>query len=194
MDILSQKQCYFDYLKSAYSMQKLVFSVFILLFIACSSVKVKVKYDPRANFTQFKTWCWLEGCELNYQGPGYLNDSAVIEMIGNAVAKEMYDKGYEQTDDQADLIVDYHIVVQEDSAKFARVHEEDLPFWDDYHREDYYYFLKGALIIDIGQRATGQMLWRSTSKRSMSLSPTITQTEINRSVRKAMRKFPKRVP
>jgi len=164
---------------------------FICGFIACSPVKVRTQSDPKTDFSQYQTWCWLKGCELVYEGPSYLNDSATIEDIGNAIAVEMYNKGYQQVDDGADLLLDFHLVVKEDSAIFARVHEEDLPFWTDYD-EEYYHFLRGSLIIDIIDRSRSQVVWRSNAESYMALYPDIDKKMIDQGVKKALKKFPKR--
>ncbi|WP_185152691.1 DUF4136 domain-containing protein [Fulvivirga aurantia] len=161
----------------------------LLLLSACSGIKVNTQYDKSIAFDQYKTWCWLRGCELVYQGPGYLYDSTVIETIGNYIAQEMYDKGFVQVDDHADLMIDFHIAVKEDSARFARIHEEDLPYWSDY-QEDYYHFLRGTLTIDIIDRARGQVIWQSIARSYMALYPQIDDQLIDKGVRKLLKKFP----
>ncbi|MEL7002836.1 MAG: DUF4136 domain-containing protein [Bacteroidota bacterium] len=165
--------------------------IFTLLFTlgACAEIKVRSSYAPNTDFSKYKTWCWLKGCDLVYQGPGYVMDSATIEHIANAIAVEMQQKGFVQVDDMSDILVDFHIVVKQDSAISARVHEEDLPFWDLYEN-NYYHFLRGSLIIDIADRRKGEMVWRSNSRRVMSIQPDIRLSHIQKGVRKALRKFP----
>lgn len=161
----------------------------LLLTAGCAEIKVLSSYDNSTDFTQYKTWCWLKGCNLVYEGPSYVIDSATIENIANAIAVEMQEKGFVQGDDQSDILVDFHIVVKPDSALSARVHEEDLPFWDLYEN-DYYHFLRGSLIIDIADRRKGQMVWRSNSKKVMSIYPDIKLSDIKKGVHRALKKFP----
>ncbi len=168
---------------------RLTLFVLILIFASCAQIKVKTIYDPSADYMSYKTWCWLQGCELVYEGPNYLYDSSTIEAVGNAVALEMYEKGFTQGDENSDIFVDFHIVVKEDSAIFAMVHEEDLPFWDTKEPE-FYHFLRGSLIIHIGDRRTGKMIWRSDARRLMALRPDIQPHEIRKGVKKALKKFP----
>ncbi len=167
----------------------LIFSVAIGLLASCSSVKVKTQYNESVNFEQYETWCWLQGCEVVFEGPSYLYDTAVIATISNYIAQEMYEKGFTQGDEQADLMIDFHIVVEQDSAIFSVVHEEDLPYWDDYQQK-YYNFLKGTLIVDIVDRKLGQVVWQASGERYMALFPEINDKTIRHSVKKILKKFP----
>ncbi|MBL6447785.1 DUF4136 domain-containing protein [Fulvivirga sp. 29W222] len=162
-----------------------------LLMLACAEVKVHTSYDHRVDFEQYKTWCWLNDCSPSYDGPHFLFDSAAIETIANTIAIEMANKGFKQVDDRPDLMLDFHIILKEDSSMAAWVHEEDLPFWDPYNEgENYYYFLRGSLIIDIADRSKGRMIWRSNAERLMALTPDLSQAEIRSGIKKALKKFP----
>ena len=159
------------------------------LMVACAQVRVKTLIHPTTDFSKYQSWCWLQGCEVAYDGPGYLYDSATIEAVANAVALEMHEKGYTQEDENADLLVDFHIVLKEDSAIFSMVHEEDLPFCNN-NEQEFYHFLRGSLIIHIGDRESGQMIWRSDARRLMALRPDIDEGEIRNGVKKSLKKFP----
>lgn len=163
--------------------------VSVLLLTGCAHVRVQTLRDPTIDFSQYNSWCWLEGCDLLYVGPNYLYDSATLEAVANAIAVEMYTKGYTQEGDSADLLVNFHIVVKEDSAVFSMVHEEDLPFWNN-NEKDYYHFLRGSLLIDVGDRRTGRMIWRSNAKRLMALQTNLQESDIKAGVEKALKKFP----
>ena len=164
--------------------------LFIVLFLtSCAGIKVKTQYNPAVDFTTYKTWCWLQGCEVTFEGPAHLYDSAAIEDISNYIAQEMYEKGFTQGDKNSDLLLDFHIVVKEDSALFARVHEEDLPYWNDY-QEDYYHFLRGTIIVDIVDRSKGEVIWQSSGERYMALFPDLDDKTIKQSVKKLLKKFP----
>ena len=71
----------------------LILSFFVLT--ACA-VTVKTYQKPDQSFDDFETWCWLEGCEVTYQGPDYLYDKKVEDEIANAVKymelNPIYDK------------------------------------------------------------------------------------------------------
>ncbi|MEP2771468.1 MAG: DUF4136 domain-containing protein [Fulvivirga sp.] len=173
-------------------MRKLAFFLLLPLIAGCSSIKVKTQYNESVNFAQYESWCWLQGCEVVFEGPSYLYDTAVIATISNYIAQEMYEKGFTQKDENADLMVDFHIVVEEDSAIFSVVHEEDLPYWEDYQLK-YYHFLRGTLIIDIIDREAGQVIWQASGERYMALFPEIDDKTVKLSVKKMLKKFPPEV-
>lgn len=165
--------------------------VLCLLAIACAEVKVHTSYDPRIDFSEYKTWCWLNGCSPSYDGPHFLYDSSSIETIANAIANEMQEKGFIQGDEGSDLMLDFHIILKEDSSMAAWVHEEDLPFWDAYKEQgEYYHFLRGSLIIDIIDRERGQVIWRSNAERLMALTPEMGEADIQNGIKKALKNFP----
>lgn len=171
-------------------MRPLFISVCILA-AGCAEIKVLTDYDRRVDFSQYKTWCWMNGCTPSYEGPSYMYDSATITTIANAIAVEMQNKGFIQGDENADLLLDFHIILKEDSSMSAWVHEEDLPFRDPYNEpDDYYYFLRGSLIIHIADRRQGRMIWRGDARQLMALTPEISDADIERGVRKTLKKFP----
>lgn len=168
---------------------KISLIILSFLIISCAQVRVQTLIDSKTDFSKYQSWCWLQGCEVTYDGPNYLYDSATIEAVANAIAVEMYEKGYTQEDGNADLLVDFHIVLKEDSAIFSMVHEEDLPFWNS-NEQEFYHFLRGSLIIHIGDRESGQMIWRSDAKRLMALRPDLGENDIRKGVKKSLKKFP----
>lgn len=168
---------------------KTLLPISVLILASCAHIQVSTLSDPDIDFTNYQSWCWLQRCEITYDGPDYLYDSNTIETVANAFAFEMHQKGYRQAGDSADLLVDFHIVVKQDSAVFSMIHEEDLPFWNNSEQE-YYHFLRGLLVIDISDRRTGRMVWRSDSRHQMALRPDIEDDDIRKGVKKALKKFP----
>ncbi|UII19087.1 DUF4136 domain-containing protein [Fulvivirga ligni] len=164
--------------------------IYILFIGACSTVRVQTSYSPKHDFENYKTWCWLNGCQPSYDGPKGIMDSAFMDKISNEIAIEMQRKGFTQLDDSADILLDYHIVLSRDSSNAGWVQEQDLQFWDPYKEEDYYHFMRGSLIIDITDREQGEIIWKSTSKKVMSLRETMSDAELRKAIRRAMKKFP----
>ncbi|UII25577.1 DUF4136 domain-containing protein [Fulvivirga maritima] len=164
--------------------------IFLVLLGACASVKVKTSYDHKHNFENDHSWCWLNGCQPSYEGPRGLMDSLYMGMVANEIAYQMQDKGFTQLDDESDLLLDFHIVLARDSSKTGWVQEEDLQYWDPYKEDDYYHFLRGSLVIDISDRASGQIVWKSTSKQVLSLREDMTDKEIRKIIKCAMKDFP----
>ncbi|MEQ9404985.1 MAG: DUF4136 domain-containing protein [Cyclobacteriaceae bacterium] len=164
------------------------------IFTSCA-VQVKTYQNPGADLSAYESWCWMQGCEIVYQGPEYYNDERVINEVSNAIAWNMHDKGYLQGDDQSDLVLNFYMILKEDSAEISEIYTEDyndnrewLPtFYPEYQR-----FLKGSLVIDIIDRKSSDLVWTSTAVKYMEMNPVYDKKSIWNGVNKAMKKFPVR--
>ncbi|QSE96300.1 DUF4136 domain-containing protein [Fulvivirga lutea] len=165
----------------------------LLILAACGEYTIESQQDPKADFSQYKTWCWLNNCTPSFEGPDYIYSKAVLEDITNAIAEEMYNKGYEQGDENSDLMLNYHVVIKEDSALNSIVHEEALPLWEHYDEsERYYHFLKGTLIIDVADRELGQIVFRSITEKYLPAHPKMNYAEVKEGIKRALEDLPKR--
>lgn len=172
-------------------MQKLSI-IFTFLILSGCALNVKTYQKPDQSFDDYKTWCWLKGCEVTYQGPDYLYDQRVIDEISNAVAYNMYQKGFEQADDSSDLMVNFFVIVKEDSAEVADNYDGFMAEinWIDNQYPEYHKFLKGSLIIDVIDRKKSEIVWRSNAVRYMEMNPVYDKKVIWASVAKAMKELP----
>lgn len=172
----------------------------MLLALICFSCAVQVKTieRPDTTFDKYETWCWLEGCEITYQGPTQYYNQEVIDEISNAIAFNMYEKGYQQLDETAELLVNFTMILEEDSVQLDR----DFPVGGDFKEVDqswvlsfypeYYRYLNGSLVIDIIDRKKSELIWRSYARRYVEINAKVDKDEIWDGVAKAMKKFPDR--
>ncbi|WP_425390574.1 DUF4136 domain-containing protein [Ekhidna sp.] len=173
-------------------MKKVIFLALVFTLTSCA-VTVKTYQKPNQSFTDFETWCWLEGCEVTYQGPDYLYDQKVVDEIANAIAFNMYEKGYQQGDDQSDLMVNFFMVIEEDSAEVRELYDgtyQGEREWLTMLYPEYQKFLKGSLVIDVIDRENSELVWRSNAVKYMELNPIYDKKEIWNGVAKAMKKLP----
>ena len=161
---------------------------FGLLLIGCVAT-VKTYQHPQQSFSDYETWCWLEGCEVVYQGPEHYYDQRTMEDITNLIAQHMYEKGYKQSDDSSDLAVNYFVVIKEDSTTISDEYGDIIasPYYPQYER-----FLKGTLVIDVIDRRKSEVVWRSTADRYMEINPEYDPEMIQKAVAKSMKKLPSR--
>ncbi|WP_420316263.1 DUF4136 domain-containing protein [Ekhidna sp.] len=169
------------------------FQFLLIITLSACAVTVKTYQKPSQSFDDFETWCWMEGCEVTYQGPDYLYDKKVVDEIANAVAYNMYKKGYQQGDDQSDLIVNFFMVIEEDSAEVKEFYDgtyQGEREWLTMHHPEYQKFLKGSLVIDVIDRENSELVWRSNAVKYMEFNPIYDKKEIWSGVAKAMKKLP----
>ncbi|MBC6425769.1 MAG: DUF4136 domain-containing protein [Ekhidna sp.] len=161
-------------------------------------MQVKIIQRPYTTFDSYQTWCWIEGCEVIYQGPSEYYNKKVINELSNAIAFNMFEKGYQQLDETADLLVNFTLIMEEDSVQLDR----DFPIGGDFKKIDqswvlsfypeYYHYLSGSLIIDIIDRKTSELIWRSYAKKYVEVNAEVEKDKIWKGVAKAMKKFPKK--
>ena len=172
-------------------MRTLLIIATILIATSCAEYKVRSSQDPKAKFDKYTTWCWFNNCNPTYEGPDYLVAQATLDKISNVIAEEISNKGYIQGDENADLVVDYQLILKEDSARNAIIYEEQEPLWEQYeHADDYHHFLKGSLIIYIADREQGKIVFKSVTERYLPSHPEITYAELRKGIKRALKDLP----
>lgn len=168
----------------------ILFSIWIFSF--CAPVKTRTVYDYKNSFSHYKTFCWLEGCDFKYEGPGYYYDSAAFEKVKKAIVAELNSKGLVQNDNNPDLLIDFHIVLEEKTAIISE--HKDYEERDEYswYPQSYrvYNYIKGSLIIDMIDQKRGAMVWRSHSIGYLETFPKINEKQIQKSVAEALKDYP----
>lgn len=143
--------------------------IFIVLFmisfiVSCTSTYgVKHDYDKKVDFSNLKTFDWL-------QVPNKPNiDNLVLERVKNAVSAELTAKGFTKTSDNPDFLIAEHI------GKKDRVQVSDWGYGYGGHRgyrggywgpsgASTYKFEEGSLILDFVDPKTKDLIWRGSAK------------------------------
>ncbi len=161
----------------------------VIIFSSCS-VKVHSTYDKSVDFTKYKTFCWLNGCEFTYSGPTYLNDSLLREKIMESIVAEMNKKGLTQNDDNPDLLIDFHISVQNESSIIYHHGNDDIYEFKPFPDQEVINYLKGTIVIHMVDKSEGRMVWRSEAIGYMDLHPDLSEKNIRRGISIALKNFP----
>lgn len=175
-------------------MRRLVLFALTAIFISSCNIKVHSSYDQTQDFSKYKTFCWLNGCEFTYTGPTYLNDSTLREKIKEAIVAEMGKKGFTQNDNNPDLLIDFHISVENESSIIYHHGDDDIYDFRPFPKEEVVNYLKGTLVIDMVDKAKGKMVWRSESIGYMDLHPDLSEKNIRKGIASVLRKFPPKPP
>lgn len=169
------------------------FLVGTMWFLSGCAVKVKTFYDKTASFDQYNNFCWFTGCEFAIDGPDYIKkDSASVEIFKQAITDELLRKGFTYDENNPDFLVYMRILVEEEETIISSPYgEED---WVIHAIEQFegqpYVYLKGSIVIDIADAEESTMVWRSDAVRYIDLNPDVTQGNIQKGVRSALKKFP----
>jgi Domain of unknown function (DUF4136) len=170
---------------------KKVFLFFLTLaiFTSCST-SVKTTYDHKVDFSKYKTFCWMQGCDFKFTGPGYLKDSLISDRIKKAIIEELAKKGITQNTDNPDLLVAFNVTVNDGETIIYHQSEErpDIsPISEHIHAIPY---LKGTLVLGIADKAQSKLVWESVVVSYMDIEPDLSEKNIRNGIKGILKNFP----
>lgn len=183
-------------------MRTLFIVLVYLLVSSCAGVKVTSLQDPNINLNKYNTFCWIQGCELNYQGPDYGYSLERMQAIQNIIKEELESKGLVNDEIAPDLLVGFHVILEEKESIYTKhpdmmdPYVRPIRYWDAYDEfyiRETYRFLKGSLIIDLIDSQTGAVVWQSTAERYMELDEQLEKDKMIKGVQKALKEFPSKL-
>ncbi len=157
--------------------------------VGCA-VKVSTTYDKTADFSSYKSYCWLQGCEFTFTGPKYLNNERIMDIVRSGIVSEMEKKGFVYNEETPDLLVDFHVTVENKETLVYRFEESRFIQLDPLLDTDVYYYLEGTIVMDLVERESGRMVWRSKARRYLELNPELTEENLHKGIAIAMKDFP----
>jgi hypothetical protein len=130
-------------------------------------IAVDAHYEEGVDFSNYKTWTFVPS--VGATGSEKLDDPEFRDVVGTAIQKEMFARGYEQTSEKPDLVLNAFVSIQKIDKKYI---EEN--FNGTYH-PDYYANLpgggsskaswdEGSLMLFIYDAAKGQVVWYGTAQ------------------------------
>jgi hypothetical protein len=149
--------------------------------------------DPDYDLRTYKTFDWGEKVNIeagrNPLQYNELND----KRIKNAVMAQMRTRGYVLSDQQPDLILHYHIIINDKSLVAPEPFGYRYgPYWMRLGT-DVYYYREGTLILDLNDRNTHNLVWRGWVTADVDeIKPDQVEKVIKRAIEKIFRKVPAR--
>ena len=154
------------------------------------NIKVNSSYEKNQDFSEYKTFCWLKGCEFTFTGPQYLEDSLLRENIKNAIIAEMNKKGFTQDENNPDLLIDFHISVENESSIIYHRGDDDIYEFKPFPDQEVVNYLKGTIVIDMVDKEQGKMVWRSEAIGYMDLHPDLSEKNVRKGIAYTLKNFP----
>lgn len=162
----------------------------MLTLLACS-VQTKETYDTSTDFSKYKTFCWMSGCEFKFAGPEYLNDSLLRENLKEAIIDELESKGLKQDVNNPDLLVGFTITVKDEQAVIYHRAEDTPAYIKPLETEkEVINYLKGSLIIGLADARESKMVWQSQAVSYMELNPDFNEKNIRKGIKYVLRNYP----
>ncbi len=132
-----------------------------------TSIAIDAHFEEGVDFNQFKTWTWIPS--IGATGSERIDDPEFRDVIGTAIQKEMYARGYAKTTENPDLVLNAFVSLQKIDKKYI---EENF---DGTYKPDYYADLpdggsnkasweEGTLMLFIYDASKGQVIWYGTAQ------------------------------
>lgn len=140
---------------------------------------VSVDYDQQADLSGCATYAWVTGQPAE--------NPLVHKNIMNAIDGALAGKGWTKVEDGACRSVSYQASAKE--QKRLQVWQPGR-FFGGMGSVDVESTVSGMLIVDIGDAATGQLLWRGVARDTVSDKPERNHAKLAKSVEKMFKDFP----
>ena len=175
----------------------------LLVAAGCSSLKVNVIRDPAITIPPGSTWAW--GPPPAEKKPDELdprvNNSIIHDRVQRAVERVLAQKGFRQTDpNSADFLVAYRVGVKDSRQVVTQAVPVGPAYWGGWgwgyygpppmvtSREITY--AEGALMIDMVQRSTGKLAFRSIGVDQDVTGADGSEPQIQKTVEKLLQELP----
>lgn len=176
-------------------MNKITILALLLIIGGCSpQIRVYSDYDPQYNLGKYATFNWQQKTNIESgNNPLYYNELN-DKRIKAAVQEELTSKGYVLTEEKSDLVLHYHIIIDDQSIVTTDPHGYYSPYWMNMQTNIYQY-REGTLIIDLMEPKTNNLVWRGWAVSAIDAVYTPDQTDhlIKIAIGKIFRKFPRKV-
>ena len=172
-------------------MYRLMFiPLFLLVLLSGCAVEVKTLKSPRADFSAYKSFCWLNGCEVTASGNPMISDTLLQGRLQRAIVKEMKVKGLRLDAQNPDLLVGVYVTLKDEHQLVYR-RQDDLPvFWPSKTETEMLNYLKGTIVVAMAERQSGTLVYESIGVRYMELNPRLTRGDVRRVVRGILAGYP----
>jgi Domain of unknown function (DUF4136) len=167
-----------------------VFILIVLLLAGCR-MEIEENYDHSVDFSKYKTFCWMTGCEFKFNGPDYLNDSLLRESLKTSIIKELESKGLKEDTNNPDLLIGFTITLKDEQAVIYHRAEDSPVYYQPLETErEVIDYLKGTLIMGMADRQESKMVWQSEAISYMELNPDFSEKNIRKGIKLVLKNFP----
>lgn len=146
-----------------------IFTLLILVFVGCSSLKVATDFDPTQDFSKYKTYRWATTNEVN-PNDALAQNPLIRKRVVAGIDKALQSKGFVLAgeDVEPDFVVMTHAGTKEKmnvtntgGYGYGRYGGWYDPWWGPYGGSTHVsYYEEGSLVIDIVDWTEKELSWR----------------------------------
>jgi hypothetical protein len=174
-------------------MKRIVIFSIIAIIAGCSpQIRVFSDYDPDYDLSAYKTFDWGQKVNIE-EGKNPLHYNELNDKrIKAAVHNQLSARGYQLTSESPDLVLHYHIVVDDQSVVTTEPFGYRYgPYWMRMNTNIHSY-REGTLILDLMDSKTHNLIWRGWAVMEVSgIDPEKVDGLIKTTVAKIFKKYPK---
>lgn len=174
-------------------MKRLLIILIPVLLAGCSpQIRVYSDHDPDYDLWTYKTFDWGQKVKIE-EGKNPLHYNELNDKrIKSAVQEQMTTRGYQMTSVNPDLILHYHIIVDDQSVVSTEPYGYRYgPHWMRMQTNVYSY-REGTLILDLMERKTNNLIWRGWAVSAIDeIDPEKVDDLIKTAVARIFKKYPK---
>jgi len=179
-------------------------SVAVLLVVcaACSTLSVSTDFNPAYDFTNLKTYAWLDDGSVP-SNDARINNDLIVGRVRKAVERELTAKGYAKAEAaSADFMVSWLGAINK-KLQIDTIDHFYSPYGYGPLYHDPYWgggmrtttareYEEGTLIVDILDHKQRKLIWRSTGKDRIGSNkdPETVTKNINEAIKTIMKDFP----
>jgi FlaG/FlaF family flagellin (archaellin) len=171
------------------SMKKIGLSLFLIVFMACSTLRVNYDFDKQADFSAYKNYAFSEG--THNLPVDQLNRDRIIKAVEN----EMAAKGFTKSENP-DVLVDLHLKAEQKVDATATT--TGSPWGYRYGggfsttQINYNEYTEGTLFINMVDASTERIVWQGIGTRTIEEQASAKKREynINETIKQIFSKYP----
>jgi len=169
----------------------MIVSMALLLGSCTSKLYVDAVYDESADFSVFNTYDWaLDQEPVKGDFPEFDNKEN-RQRIQNAIDKEMQAIGFVKSTQSPDILVDFHVSIDEKVA-YIDHSNYDFEYWEDYNPDVRpHVYKEGSLIIHLVENKTEKLVWEGIGDKTLNnVPPKNVEERMAKAVRSILAKYP----
>lgn len=184
------------------SMKYLITAAMALVLSACSTLNTGWDYDPGVNFSQYKSYAWVE---KQSEDTSYHLDGLMDQRVRDALDRQLAQKGLQiATKENADILVNYLTKVDKKiNVDTFNTNYGYNPYWGPgwgwggnmQTQTTVREYEVGTLIVDLVDAKSGKLIWRGSVADTIRDSDTPQKriAKVNEAVASVMSNFPPKV-
>ncbi len=170
-------------------MKKLGLILSVIMMISCDSVRTE--HDTSIDFSQYKTFCWMEGCAFTYTGPAYLTDSLVQSRVRESIISTLQKKGLRYDDQNPELLVDFHITLENEKVIYYHGVQDDPYYYrSTFLQPEEVSLTRGTLLLHMVDHKRSEVVWQSYVEGYLEDPPDLSAKNIQRGIIRVLKEFP----